>query len=218
MAIASWQDLCLDAVDDQALGRFYAQVLGLEYQQRGTDVYLTGPTEGHRIWINRVPEPHTVKNRVHLDVHCASVAELEALGARTLEVFPRWTVMADPEGNELCAFVRDEPPPYRLYELVIDTVDSPALAAWWAEVLGARSGRDGEDDWVDQVPGMPFDGLCFDNVAEGKTVKNRVHWDVKADPQALVAAGATIVRERGADIGWTVMADPEGNEFCAFTD
>jgi hypothetical protein len=33
----------------------------------------------------------------------------------------------------------------------------------------------------------------------------------------LIDAGARMLRERGGDIGWNVMADLEGNEFCAFT-
>ena len=51
---------------------------------------------------------------------------------------PRWTVLADPEGGELCAFVR--PPErllaYRLLELVVDAVDPARIAAWWADRLG----------------------------------------------------------------------------------
>ena len=50
-----------------------------------------------------VPEPKTVKNRLHWDVY-GDVGELEAHGARTLWEMPRWTVMADPEGNEFCVF------------------------------------------------------------------------------------------------------------------
>jgi hypothetical protein len=57
------------------------------------------------------PTPKTVKNRVHLDLRgesmAAEVARLTALGAtfiaeRTLGDALRWTVMADPEGNEFC--------------------------------------------------------------------------------------------------------------------
>jgi predicted enzyme related to lactoylglutathione lyase len=50
-------------------------------------------------------------------------------------------------------------------------------------------------------------------------VKNRVHWDVTlADTtiEGLVAAGATLLRPKDDDIRWWIMADPEGNEFCAF--
>ena len=49
-------------------------------------------------------------------------------------------------------------------------------------------------------------------------MKNRIHWDVTVHAVApLVEVGATVLREPGGDIGWHVLADPEGNEFCAFT-
>jgi hypothetical protein len=50
-----------------------------------------------------VPEPKTVKNRIHWDVY-GTVADFEAAGATVLWEMPRWTVMADPEGNEFCVF------------------------------------------------------------------------------------------------------------------
>jgi hypothetical protein len=92
------------------------------------------------------------------------------------------------------------------------------LAAWWAEVLGGRLvDTERGFSYVDRVPGAPYDSLDFIPVPEPKTVKNRVHLDVTtADLDALVAAGATVLRARDADLGWTVLADPAGNEFCAF--
>ena len=54
-------------------------------------------------------------------------------------------------------------------------------------------------------------------VPEAKTVKNRIHWDVDvADLQPLLDHGATVLREPDDQIRWAVLADPEGNEFCAF--
>ena len=50
-----------------------------------------------------MPEPKTVKNRVHVDVY-GNVDDLVARGASVKERQARWTVMADPEGNELCVF------------------------------------------------------------------------------------------------------------------
>jgi hypothetical protein len=54
-------------------------------------------------------------------------------------------------------------------------------------------------------------------------VKNRVHVDIdlpdRAEIQRLQRLGARALREvRDADgrLRWTIMADPEGNEFCAF--
>ena len=54
-------------------------------------------------------------------------------------------------------------------------------------------------------------------VPEPKTVKNRIHWDVDADDvQRLVDPGATVLREPDDAVSLDVLADPEGNEFCAF--
>ena len=56
-------------------------------------------------------------------------------------------------------------------------------------------------------------------LAEAKSVKNRMHWDVDLTapgPDALVAAGARVLREPDEEIFWWVLADPEGSEFCAF--
>ena len=52
-----------------------------------------------------MPEPKTVKNRIHWDVQTDDLALLTDAGATVLETLPRWTVMADPEGNEFCAFL-----------------------------------------------------------------------------------------------------------------
>jgi hypothetical protein len=223
MALATYKDLCLDAHDAVLLGEFWAGALGLElHRQDGGDTYLTGPTAQHTIWVNRVAEPRTVKQRVHLDVNVGSVAELEALGATVLDAESfSWVLMADPEGGEFCAFLREGPITQRLYEIVVDTADSPEeahrLAAWWAEVLGGRL-VDSERgfSYVDQVPGAPYDSIDFIPVPEPKAAKNRVHLDVSTpDLDALLAAGATVLHDR-ADLGWTVLADPGGNEFCAF--
>jgi Glyoxalase-like domain len=60
--------------------------------------------------------------------------------------------------------------------------------------------------------------MDFAAVPEPKTAKNRIHWDVTVPSVApLVEAGASVLREPGGDIRWHVLADPEGNEFCAFT-
>ena len=225
MAIARFKDLCLDAADPGVLGAFWAAALDLElHTQESGDTYLTGPTEAHTIWVNRVPEPKTVKHRMHLDVNVGSVEELTALGATVLDAESfRWTLMADPEGGEFCAFVREGEISQRLYEIGIDTADSAEashrIAAWWAEVLGAHLVDDERGySYVDRVPGAPYDSLDFAPVPEPKTVKNRVHLDVTtADVDDLVAAGATVLRAQDDEIGWAVMADPDGNEFCAFT-
>jgi hypothetical protein len=218
--IASFKDLCIDAVDVDLVGRFWAEVLGRGVERKGDLLHLTGPTEQHGIWINPVPEPVTVKQRVHLDVHVASTGDLLAVGATPLDVTSfSWDVLRDPEGGELCAFTREQVPDERLYEIVVDAHDTRAQAAWWAEVLGGRLEADGDGESVEAIPGAPFEFLVFEPVPEAKTVKNRIHWDVDvSDVRLLVEHGATVLREPDDDISWTVLADPEGNEFCAFVD
>ena len=222
MAIARFKDLCLDAVDPARLGAFWAAALGRTWEaQDDGDGRLTGPAPQHTIWVNRVPEAKAVKHRVHLDIYARDLAGLEMLGAAVVE--PQhgtrtWTVMADPEGGESCAFLRPEVPAERLHGLVVDSADPAAQARWWGEVYGV--GVTENDGWftLQGVPGMPILTMDFVPVPEPKTRKNRIHWDVTVPAVApLVGAGATVLREPGGDIRWHVLADPEGNEFCAFT-
>jgi hypothetical protein len=226
MALATFKDLCIDAADALALGTFWGSALGLELHRHDDgDVHLTGPSPTHTIWVNRVPEPRTVKQRMHLDLNVGSVGELTRLGATVLdaETFA-WTLMADPEGGELCAFVREGEITERLFEVVVDTGDSPEhalrIAAWWADLLGAHVVDTGRGfAYVENIPGAPFESIDFVPVPEPKTVKNRIHLDVLTpDVDALVAAGAVVLRPQDDEIGWTVLADPDGNEFCAFVE
>jgi hypothetical protein len=220
MPIATYRDLCIDAVDDAAIQLFWADTLGLEpVPGDGGTLDLVGPTSQHRVWINRVPEPVTVKQRVHIDVHAGSVDEVFARGATPVDLDTfRWKVLKDPEGGELCVFVRDEVPAYKLYELAVDSVDPPSITTWWAEVLGATAQHSDEQDWwwIEDAPGMPFEALVFAPVPEPKTVKNRIHWDIETtDVEGLLDRGASLVRGPDDDIDWYVLVDPEGNEFCA---
>jgi catechol 2,3-dioxygenase-like lactoylglutathione lyase family enzyme len=129
--------------------------------------------------------------------------------------------MADVEGGEFCAFVREDRPslPGRLYEVVVDCADAHAQAEWWGEVLGLLPERSPTEHFAALEGGevLPFDFLCFVSVPEPKRAKNRIHWDVVApEVGALAARGARVLREPDDEISWHVLADPEGNEFCAF--
>ncbi|WP_375423259.1 VOC family protein [uncultured Friedmanniella sp.] len=214
-----YQDLCLDAVDAALAARFWSAALGLTAERRGDLYRLHDDDPAHTLWVNAVPEPQTVKQRVHLDLLVGSVGDLVGLGAEVTRELPHWTLMRDPEGGELCAFVRpaDQLPRYRLYELVVDAADPERIAAWWADRFGVPVQRDTEQGfcWLEGVPGMPWE-LVFQAVPEAKQVKNRVHWDVCGDPADAVAAGARLLRTRDDEIAWDVLADPDGNEFCVF--
>jgi hypothetical protein len=215
-----YKDLCLDVVDPRRMAPFWSVALGLGPELRGHNMVLLDDVPEHTLWLNKVPEPCTVKQRVHLDVHVASVADLLDLGATVVDDTLAWTVLRDPEGGELCAFVRppDELPPYRLYELVVDAADPAALASWWGDRFGVAVRHEAGDGfcWLEDVPGMPW-SMVFNAVPEPKTVKNRVHWDLWGTSAEAFDAGARLLRARDDDIGWDVLADPEGNEFCVFT-
>src|SRR3954468_1718653 len=139
MPLATYKDLCIDAVDPQALGRFWAAALHLDFEALDDgDARLTGPTPAHSVWVNKVPEPVTVKQRVHIDVWAETVEEIEALGATVVDRDSfTWVVMRDPEGGELCVFT--DASKRGLYEINIDTgEDHESIADWWGEVLGGR--------------------------------------------------------------------------------
>ncbi len=195
------------------------------------DVRVGPPNDGPKertIWINSVPEAIAGKSRVHIDVRVADgdPAALLAAGG-TIERAPdddiQWHIVNDPDGVALCVFGPHPADPTALgpFELVVDAVDPPAIAGWWAERTGGTvATREGAPFvWIAGAAGFPFMFWVFHHVPEPKTVKNRVHWDVRLVDTTiggLVAAGATLLHAKDDDIHWWVMADPEGNEFCAF--
>jgi hypothetical protein len=127
----------------------------------------------------------------------------------------------------------------RWYTVVIDCHDHLAQARWWAETLDWQVVLETEEEAAVVPPWMPQDpvddletwlrarqGLVFVPVPDGKTVKNRLHLDLAphltqdrdAEIATLVERGATLAEVgQGDDVTWTVLADPEGNEFCVLS-
>jgi predicted enzyme related to lactoylglutathione lyase len=109
--------------------------------------------------------------------------------------------------------------------LNIDSRDPRRIAEFWEAVLGWRRTHDDPDEVVLEPPaGTPEDGvvpdILFARVPEAKTVKNRLHLDLRPDDQAaeverVEKLGARRVSVgQGEDVSWVVLADPDGNEFC----
>ena len=132
-------------------------------------------------------------------------------------------------------------------QIAIDCQDPGRLAAFWARVLGYELAKPpaGYDSWAEHSrkqadePGEAWikivdsngsgPTLLFHRVPESKTVKNRVHLDVRAPDDGsgsreqqvaefianVVAWGGSKMRDVTDDAGYfAVMQDPEGNEFC----
>jgi Glyoxalase-like domain len=109
----------------------------------------------------------------------------------------------------------------RFKDLYLDANDHHALADFWCRVLGyTRRAEERPAEWpipiVDPTGQGPL--IWIVPVPEGKTVKNRMHLDVFGDTSEIVSQGARVIRARGGDIEWDVLADPEGNEFCVFAE
>jgi catechol 2,3-dioxygenase-like lactoylglutathione lyase family enzyme len=113
----------------------------------------------------------------------------------------------------------------RMQALCLDTSDPSAIADFWEAALGWRRTHSEPDEVVLEPPaGSPEDGVAADllflRVPEGKTVKNRLHIDLRPDDQAAEVARLEGLGARRIDVGqgedvtWVVMADPDGNEFC----
>ncbi len=104
-----------------------------------------------------------------------------------------------------------------LAALVVDCSDPPALAGWWGRLLGLEVTVDSDGDASLQTEsGLVIDFL---KVPEAKTVKNRLHIDLRTTDVAsateqAVALGATRADDVYAGGSWQVLRDPEGNEFC----
>ncbi|MDR1767590.1 MAG: VOC family protein [Propionibacteriaceae bacterium] len=105
-------------------------------------------------------------------------------------------------------------------QVSFDTTDPRRLAAWWAEQTGGQIVNDMEGFFV--VVATPTGlNLGFQKVADPTPGKNKLHLDTGADDPAaeverLVAAGAQLVavHDENPAFGWTVLADPDGNQFC----
>ncbi len=108
-----------------------------------------------------------------------------------------------------------------MFGVAFDARDARAAAAFWAAVLGrtVADGADGDNAVINPDPAIPGSRIGFHRVPEGKTVKNRMHFDVitsdfDAEVDRLTGLGATKLNEVNGDAAhWITLADPEGNEF-----
>jgi predicted enzyme related to lactoylglutathione lyase len=107
----------------------------------------------------------------------------------------------------------------RWEQVVVDSEDPARLARWWAEALGYQIVHEEPDEVEIRRTADEMPGLLFTPVPEAKTVKNRLHVDLRPDDQEaeverLVNMGARPVDIGQHEVSWVVLADPEGNEFC----
>ncbi|GAB3667252.1 VOC family protein [Actinocorallia lasiicapitis] len=188
------------------------------------------------------PQPKTAKNRVHLDLATTSpahqadlIARLRDLGATPVDVGQRdvpWTVLADPEGNEFC--VLEPRPLYRdtgpIAAIVVDCADPRALARFWSDATDWTLHELTDDHASFRSakgvgPYLEFLRTPGTTTTWNPTTRPRIHLDLRPYPGDDHQAEAAHLRTVGAtdldigqhDVPWTVLTDPEGNEFCLLT-
>ena len=127
----------------------------------------------------------------------------------------------------------------RWYSVVVDSHDIAAQARWWAQTLDYVIVFENDEEVAvipkhmsqDPIPDgeewmRQAQGLVFVRVPEDKTLKNRLHLDLAphssddrdAEVARLLERGATVSDVgQPADASWTVLHDPEGNEFCVLS-
>jgi predicted enzyme related to lactoylglutathione lyase len=232
----------IKALDDSAVGRFWAEALGWAVSSGEPGATAVKPVGfdwldpvGVCVDVIAVPEPMTTtKNRVHVDLATTSaahqaelVARLRALGATPADVGQGevpWTVLADPEGNEFCVLepretYRDTGP---IAQVVVDCADPRAMTRFWDEAM-AWTLHEVTDDhavWRSAKGVGPY--LEFRRTLGVKTVPDRVHLDLVPGPGDDKAAEVDRLRALGAadldvgqgDVPWTCLTDPEEHEFC----
>ncbi len=230
------ENLVVDAVEPQRLGRFWEAVLGGERLTDEPDGFETRLTvEGGPVLdlcLQRVPELLLESPRLQLDLAGGArqdqeVERLLGLGARHLDVGQRdvpWVVLADPEGNP-CR-VREERAAYAgtgpLAAIRLDSAEPGTDAEFWSWLTGWTS-TDGDAPRSLRHPSLrgPLLELCQEPAPKGPS-KNRMHLDIRleaADDPDEVAAG---IAERSGrelhpewgELPWRLYADPSGNEFC----
>ncbi|MET8159396.1 VOC family protein [Sphaerisporangium sp. NPDC005289] len=229
------------ARDDSALGRFWAEALGWGLSSEGPGVTNLEPEgvvwpdpAGFYIDFVIVPDPETVKYRVHLELattsaahHTEFVSRLKELGATPADAGQGevpWTALADPEGNvfrvlEPRETYRDTGP---IAAVVVACADPRAMARFWDQALEWTLHEVTDDHAVMRSAKGVGPYLEFRRESGGTTVWSRVHLDLlpyplddkEAEVARLRALGATDVDLGQGQVPWTVLADPEGNEFC----
>jgi catechol 2,3-dioxygenase-like lactoylglutathione lyase family enzyme len=234
----------IDCADPGRQARFWSAALGWEIgyaEENEAAVWPAGYTYPEPVALPlvfvTVPEAKTARNRLHLDLATTSVrhqqAEVErllGLGASAADIGQGdvpWTVLADPEGNEFC--VLDPRPVYAdtgpVAAVVCKCADPAAVAGFW-ELASGFTRYASDYDFVSlRSPAGTGPFLELLQIPDPKTVKNRVHLDLRPWPDAglaeavaeLSAAGATPVDVGQRDVPWTVLADQEGSEFCVLT-
>jgi hypothetical protein len=228
--------LVFDCADPDEIMRFWGRALGYRNQFSAmTPAELTewrkgfpqfdgrgriDDEDGRRmsVYIQKVPEPKSGRNRLRPEVAGADEDRLQTLGAT--RDGDEWT---DVEGNEFTTVDDGE---LRMRTILVDAIDPARMLEFWSAATGYVVSGDrcdppeGDTYVLPLSDGTPREldlapGLRFVASSAPKRFKNRLHLDLQArnaekTRDELVALGATVLQWDSEH----VLADPEGNELC----
>jgi catechol 2,3-dioxygenase-like lactoylglutathione lyase family enzyme len=228
--------LCIDADDPARVARFWTGLLGWEPVDDPHDGVALRPGDGtgFGLRILQAELPKVGQNRMHFDLTSTSrqdqqrtVEKSLRLGARHIDVGQRpeegHVVLADPEGNEFCVI---EPGNAFLADCgfvgALACDGSQAVGYFWSKALGWPLVWDQDQETAIRSPAGGPKITWGGPPLPARTGKDRLHFDFapraardrEAEIDRLVSLGATRVDNGKRDVGRTVLADPDGNEFC----
>ena len=228
--------LCFDAGDPGRVARFWGGLLGRELrdEDRGGVELLPAGDSGFRLRFVPSVEPKTNQNPMHLHLTSSSLEDQQATVARALDLgghhldvgqLPEeeHVVLADPEGNEFCVI---EPGNSFLadcgFEGELSCDGSRAVGHFWSQALGWPLVWDQDEETAIQSPQGGTKISWGGPPVAPRTGRARLHFDLAPgtgstqteEVERLIALGATRADLGHGDVAWTVLADPDGNEFC----
>jgi predicted enzyme related to lactoylglutathione lyase/catechol 2,3-dioxygenase-like lactoylglutathione lyase family enzyme len=231
--------LCFDANDPCRLARFWSGLLGWEIDDASDGgTLLPNDDTGFRLRFLPTSVPKTAQNQMHFDLTSTSLADQQqtvskavALGAQHIDIgqLPEegHVVLADPEGNEFCVI---EPGNSFLADCgfigALASDGSQQVGYFWSEALGWPLVWDQDEETAIRSPlGGPKISWGGPPLAP-KTGKYRLHFDLapltagdqQAEVDRLVSLGAEQADIGQGEVGWAVMVDPDGHEFCVLAD
>ena len=225
--------VALDAPDIEKLAGFYVELAGWEIVRQEPDWITVRAGDGQEIAFQlaadhtppRWPAPEHPQ-QFHLDLlvdgYQAAADRAVGLGATRLADGPTWVTLADPAGHPFDLCQRDGAGPVMgLFAVTIDAPDAPALARFYAGLLGMEVTYEGPEGALIAGDGK---SVMFQQVSDYQPPRwpdparpQQAHLDIVVDD---LDAGEARALELGAarlDGGgreFRVFADPAGHPFC----
>ncbi|MEV4630317.1 VOC family protein [Micromonospora sp. NPDC049523] len=225
--------VALDAPDIEKLASFYAELAGWEIIRKESEWITVRTADGQEVAFQLAPD-HVAPQwpgqehpqQFHLDLlvdgHEAAAQRAVELGATRLADGPTWITLADPAGHPFDLCQSDGVgPAMGLFAATIDAPDSPALARFYAELLGMEVTYEGPEGALIAGDGK---SVMFQQVSEynppawpDPAKPQQAHLDILVDDLDAGQARALELgasRLNGGGEKFRVFADPAGHPFC----